>query len=150
MEKQEEEKLKAKYPNLAKGSGGSALLNKRLQKGGVSILFSLHKINVIHWVIQIIAKDLNLIRNLVLIPVWIDSEDCNQLLRILEKKSIAPADQEPLPKSQAKQLVETNFVAILPILIPVLLSSFSKKGGKKSISHFDANSASFALFRIKT
>ncbi|RUS83295.1 hypothetical protein EGW08_008917 [Elysia chlorotica] len=34
VEKQEEAKLKAKYPNLAKGSGGSALLNKRLQKGG--------------------------------------------------------------------------------------------------------------------
>ncbi|KAK3784905.1 hypothetical protein RRG08_056859 [Elysia crispata] len=34
VEKQEEEKLKAKYPNLAKGSGGSALLNKRLQRGG--------------------------------------------------------------------------------------------------------------------
>ncbi|KAK3593759.1 hypothetical protein CHS0354_014292 [Potamilus streckersoni] len=33
VEKQEEEKLKAKYPNLKKMGGGSALLNKRLQKG---------------------------------------------------------------------------------------------------------------------
>ncbi|BFZ01814.1 hypothetical protein BsWGS_04853 [Bradybaena similaris] len=33
-EQREEEKLKSKYPNLAKGGGGSALLNKRLQKGG--------------------------------------------------------------------------------------------------------------------
>lgn len=33
-EKREEEKLKSKYPNLAKGGGGSALLNKRLHKGG--------------------------------------------------------------------------------------------------------------------
>lgn len=35
-EQREEEKLKSKYPNLAKGGGGSALLNKRLHKGGVS------------------------------------------------------------------------------------------------------------------
>ncbi|XP_055896946.1 cAMP-regulated phosphoprotein 19-like [Biomphalaria glabrata] len=34
VEQREEEKLKMKYPNLAKGGGGSALLNKRLQKGG--------------------------------------------------------------------------------------------------------------------
>lgn len=34
IEKKEEEKLKSKYPNLARGGGGSALLNKRLQKGG--------------------------------------------------------------------------------------------------------------------
>ncbi|CAL1543108.1 unnamed protein product [Lymnaea stagnalis] len=34
VEQREEEKLKSKYPNLAKGGGGSALLNKRLQKGG--------------------------------------------------------------------------------------------------------------------
>lgn len=34
VEHREEEKLKSKYPNLAKGGGGSALLNKRLQKGG--------------------------------------------------------------------------------------------------------------------
>ncbi|XP_059163326.1 cAMP-regulated phosphoprotein 19-like [Physella acuta] len=33
FETREEEKLKSKYPNLAKGGGGSALLNKRLQKG---------------------------------------------------------------------------------------------------------------------
>jgi len=34
VERKEEEKLKSKYPNLARGGGGSALLNKRLQKGG--------------------------------------------------------------------------------------------------------------------
>ncbi|XP_005113205.1 cAMP-regulated phosphoprotein 19 [Aplysia californica] len=34
IEQREEEKLKSKYPSLAKGGGGSALLNKRLQKGG--------------------------------------------------------------------------------------------------------------------
>jgi hypothetical protein len=34
VEQSEEEKLKSKYPSLAKRGGGSALLNKRLHKGG--------------------------------------------------------------------------------------------------------------------
>ena len=37
IERREEEKLKLKYPNLGRGGGGSGFLNKRLQKGGVSM-----------------------------------------------------------------------------------------------------------------
>lgn len=42
--KQEEEKLKKKYPNMKAGVGGSALLSKRLQKVQVNQILRSNKL----------------------------------------------------------------------------------------------------------